>query len=181
MIINGACRSKRCCLALSFVDDSAVVPIKAGDAPFLSIKAGMNVTVKPVRKRPSLAFWAVIDPRCEFLGGPLAQRWSGESHRELIAHRAKRFCYRRLRGLEGDAVGLKKVPETSPPGTQQHLVTCSRRGQHNAALATCCYCVSIATKFVFRCWIWGGSSRSVLTYDQLVGTPFLCQNKFNLV
>ena len=42
--------------------------------------------------------------------------------------------------------GIKKVPETSPPRTQQHLVTCSGRGQHNAALATCCCCVSIDTK-----------------------------------
>ena len=46
VIVNSACRSKRCCLALSLLDDSAVVPIKAGDAPFLSVKAGMNVTVK---------------------------------------------------------------------------------------------------------------------------------------
>ena len=182
MIINGACRSMRCCLALSFVDDSAVVPIKAGDAPFLSIKAGMNVTVKHLWESgppwrfepwsiPDVNFWVV-----RWLNADLVNHIV-----QLIAHQAKRLCYRRLRGLEGHAVGLKKVPETSPPGTQQHLVTCSRRGQHNAALATCCYCVSIATKFVFRCWIWGGSSRSVLTYDQLVGTPFLCQNKFNLV
>ena len=42
--------------------------------------------------------------------------------------------------------GDKKVLETSPPRTQQHLVTCSGRGRHNAALATGCCCVSIATK-----------------------------------
>ena len=33
-------------LGLVVGDYSAVVPIKAGDAPFLSVKAGMNVTVK---------------------------------------------------------------------------------------------------------------------------------------
>ena len=42
--------------------------------------------------------------------------------------------------------GIKKVLETSPPRTQQHLVTCSGRGLHNAALATCCCCVSVDTK-----------------------------------
>ena len=44
------------------------------------------------------------------------------------------------------AGGFKKVLETSPPRTQQHLVTCSGRGPHNAAIATGCCCVSIATK-----------------------------------
>ena len=66
--------------------------------------------------------------------------------------------------------GIKKAPETSPPGTQQHLVTCSRRGRHNAALAMCCCCVSIATKFVLprggaavqpkAVWCWKYSTRS---------------------
>ena len=50
---------------------------------------------------------------------------------------------RNCRGID------KKVPETSPPGTQQHLVTCSRRGRHNTAIATRCNCVLIDTKFTF--------------------------------
>ena len=35
---------------------------------------------------------------------------------QLIAHQAKRLCYRRLRGLEGYAVGLKKSLRHHPQG-----------------------------------------------------------------
>ena len=154
MIVNGACRSKRCCLALSLLDDSAVVPIKAGRCP---IPVGQSRYERdceaPVRKRPSFAFRAMINPRCEFPGGPLGQRWFGESHRAAHHPSGQSALLPTLDGFGRVCGGIKKVPETSPPGTQQHLVTCSRRGRHNAALATCCYYVSIATKFVLRCGV----------------------------
>ena len=145
MIVNSACRSKRCCLALSLLDDSAVVLIKG----WCPIPVGQSRYERdceaPVRKRPSLACRAVINPRCEFPGGPLGQRWSRELHRAAHHPTGPSALLSPLEGFGRVCVGIKKVPETSPPGTQQHLVTCSRRGQHNAALAMCCCCVSIAT------------------------------------
>ena len=42
----------------------------------------------PVRKPPSFAFRAVIESRCEFLGGPFGRRWSGESrHPKSLSRR----------------------------------------------------------------------------------------------
>lgn len=78
--------------------------------------------------------------KCKRCPSGRTQPWDYGSH----ARKARQCCY--LRWRRRCAGGLKKVLETSPPRTQQHLVTCSGRGPHNAAIATGCCCVSIATK-----------------------------------
>ena len=58
----------------------------------------------------------MIDPRYEFR----VVRWLNAdlvNHIvQLIAHQAKRLCFRRLRGLEGYALGLKKSLRHHPRG-----------------------------------------------------------------
>lgn len=88
-----------------------------GDAPFLSVKAGMNVTVKhlwesgpPWRVEP----WSIPDVNF------LVVRWVNADLVnyivQLITLQVLRLCYHRLRGLEGYALGLKKSLRHHPQG-----------------------------------------------------------------
>ena len=133
LIVNGVCRFKRCCLALFLVAESAVLPIKDGSAPFLSVKAGMTWLFSACQKA---AFLSVSSRyRCPMwisgwsVGSTLIW-WITSSQGfepqtflprtfhvvQLITHQANRLCYRRLRSLEGYAVGLKKPLRHHPQG-----------------------------------------------------------------
>jgi len=115
------------------VDESAVISIKEGAAPFLSVKAGMTWLFSACQKA---AFLSVSSrDRCPMwisgwsVGSTLIW-WITSSQGfepqtflprtfhvvQLIAHQANRLCYRRLRSLEGYAVGLKKPLRHHPQG-----------------------------------------------------------------
>lgn len=106
--------------------------------------------------------------KCKRCPSGRTQPWDYGKH----TRKARQDCF----GVGGwCAGGIKKVLETSPPRTQQHLVTCSGRGLHNAALATCCCCVSVDTKLSRYSDLWQ-FRRQLLTMFVSVIKVYSCKS-----
>jgi hypothetical protein len=127
---------------------------------------------------PDVNFWVVRWIDADLVNHIVSRVWAADFSSSDFSHRAahhpsgKSTLLSALEEFGRVCGGIKKAPETSPPGTQQHLVTCSRRGRHNAALATRCPYVSIATRFVLRCGISGSLPGSTFEFVQLRAPSF---------